>query len=112
MHGVTDILRWKLGGLPQEAAEIPGAPGRPAGCRMVSAAEISSPPESGWRVIWLGHASFLLQGGGVSLLVDPVFSDHCGPLPLPSLRRKVPPPCAIADLPHIDAVLLTHSHMI
>ena len=44
------------------------------------------------------------------MLIDPVFSSHCAPLPLPSLRRKVPPPCEIADLPCIDAVLLTHSH--
>jgi N-acyl-phosphatidylethanolamine-hydrolysing phospholipase D len=110
VHGVADILRWKLGGLPQEAAEIPGAPDGPAGWRRVAPEEIALPPESGWRAVWLGHASFLLQGGGVSLLVDPVFSEHCGPLPFPSLRRKVPPPCAIAELPRIDAVLLTHSH--
>jgi N-acyl-phosphatidylethanolamine-hydrolysing phospholipase D len=52
----------------------------------------------------------LLQGDHISLLVDPVFSTFCGPFPLPGLRRKVPPPCAIQDLPAIDAVLLTHSH--
>lgn len=39
-----------------------------------------------------------------------MFSFHCAPLPLPSLRRKVPAPCEISDLPGIDAVLLTHSH--
>jgi N-acyl-phosphatidylethanolamine-hydrolysing phospholipase D len=44
------------------------------------------------------------------LLIDPVFSDHCTPIPLPSLRRKAPTPCSLADLPQIDAVLLTHSH--
>jgi N-acyl-phosphatidylethanolamine-hydrolysing phospholipase D len=64
----------------------------------------------GWRVTWLGHSSFLLQGGGRHLLVDPVFSDHCAPLPLPSLKRVVPPPCRLGELPAIDAVLLTHSH--
>jgi N-acyl-phosphatidylethanolamine-hydrolysing phospholipase D len=60
--------------------------------------------------VWLGHASFLLQGCGVSLLIDPVFSNFCSPLPLPSLRRKLPTPCELADLPRMDAVLLTHSH--
>jgi N-acyl-phosphatidylethanolamine-hydrolysing phospholipase D len=76
----------------------------------VSRHEIAMPPEFGWRVVWLGHASFLLQGAGVSVLVDPVFSVHCGPLPIPLLRRKVLPPVSLESMPPIRAVLLTHSH--
>ncbi len=105
-----DILRWKLGRTPMEPAKIPNAPDEPAGWRKVTREEIATPPEAGWRVTWLGHASFLVQGGGASLLIDPVFSDYCAPLPIRSLRRKVPVPCALAELPRIDAVLLTHSH--
>ncbi len=107
---MIDILRWKLRWGPQETPELPDAPQTPAAWRAVAREEIATPPEAGWRLTWLGHASFLLQGGGVSLLVDPVFSGFCAPLPFPSLRRKVPPPCAIGDLPKIDAVLLTHGH--
>ncbi|MCW1923387.1 MBL fold metallo-hydrolase [Luteolibacter arcticus] len=70
----------------------------------------AGPPEIGWRVTWLGHSSFLLQGGGRNLLIDPVFSEHCAPLPFPSLKRLVPTPCSLDELPGIDAVLLTHSH--
>jgi len=109
-HGITDILRWKLKWGPQEQPELPDAPLAPAGWSAVTSREIATPPESGWRVTWLGHASFLLQGAGVSLLVDPVFSDFCAPLPIPALRRKVAPPCTIDDLPPIDLTLLTHSH--
>jgi N-acyl-phosphatidylethanolamine-hydrolysing phospholipase D len=109
-HRLIEILRWKLRWGPQETPELPDAPQTPAAWRAVSREEIASPPEAGWRVTWLGHASFLLQGGGCSLLVDPVFSNYCSPLPFPSLRRKVPPPCAIGDLPRIDAILLTHGH--
>lgn len=109
-HGLTDILRWKLKWGPQEQPELPDAPQTPAGWFAVTPREIATPPESGWRVTWLGHASFLLQGAGVSLLVDPVFSDFCAPLPIPALRRKVAPPCAITDLPAIDLILLTHGH--
>lgn len=110
VHRFADILRWKLRLGPQEMPELPDAPNTPASWRAVSREEIACPPETGWRVTWLGHASFLLQGGGVSLLVDPMFSEICAPLPLPSLRRKVPPPCKIEDLPGIDAILLTHGH--
>lgn len=110
VHGIADILRWKLRLGPQEVPELPDAPKTPAPWRVVAREEIARPPEAGWRVTWLGHASFLLQGGGVSLLVDPIFSEFCAPLPFPSLRRKVAPPCKIADLPEIDAILLTHAH--
>ena len=106
----ADILRWKLGLGFQETPRHAGR-ARPArGADRGRPAEISTPPRHGWRAVWLGHSSFLLQGAGVSLLMDPVFSDHCAPLPLPSMRRHVEPPARIEDLPPIDAVLLTHSH--
>jgi N-acyl-phosphatidylethanolamine-hydrolysing phospholipase D len=109
-HGVGDILRWKLGFGPRESARLPDAPHWPAPWRPLDRESIAVPPSHGWRAVWLGHSSFLLQGCGASLLVDPVFRDFCSPLPLPMLRRRVPPPCGLADLPPVDAVLLTHSH--
>lgn len=109
-HGFLEILQWKLGMLPREAPVLPDAPDQAADWQRVTRDQIALPPAHGWRAVWLGHAAFLLQGEGISLLVDPVFSSHCGPLPLPSLRRKVPPPCALEDLPAITAVLLSHSH--
>lgn len=109
-HGVGDIIRWKLFGGHREPAALPGAPDRPAERVPLDPERISGPPAGAWRAVWLGHSSFLLQGAGCSLMVDPVFSRCCAPLPLPSLARHVDPPCALADLPRIDAVLLSHSH--
>lgn len=104
-HRFGDVLRWKLGMGPKEDASA--APDEPA---EWVAWKWRPLPESGWRVSWLGHASFLLEGCGRRLLVDPIFSDHCAPMPLPSLKRLVPPPCRLAELGEIDGVLLTHSH--
>lgn len=109
-HGILDVLRWKLGRLPKETPRIAGAPDTPAPRIALDRASIATPPATGWRIVWLGHASFLIQGAGASLLIDPVFSEHCFPLALPGLRRRVAPPCTLQDLPPIDAVLLTHSH--
>lgn len=109
-HGILDIARWKLKWGLQEIAVMPLAPDGPAKRRQVHPEEIAVPPESGWRVTWLGHASFLVQGGGVSILIDPVFSEFCAPLPLPGLKRMVALPCGLGDLPAIDLVLLTHGH--
>jgi N-acyl-phosphatidylethanolamine-hydrolysing phospholipase D len=109
-HGLLDILRWKSGLPPYEKPLLPDAPDTPAEIVPLDVRMIATPPEIGWRITWLGHASFLLQGAGVSLLVDPVFSSYCAPLPLPSLRRLRETPCDLAELPPIDAVLITHSH--
>lgn len=104
-HRFRDVLRWKFGFGPDEPAS--DAPDVPA---EVVAWKREPLPEAGWRVTWLGHASFLLEGCGRRMLVDPIFSDHCAPLPMPSLKRLAPPPCAIGELGGIDAILLTHSH--
>src|SRR2546429_4339207 len=63
-------------------------------------------PASRPRITWLGHASFLVQLDGASLLVDPVFSDRIAGL----IRRNVPAPLSAAELPRIDATLVTHNH--
>ena len=57
-------------------------------------------------VTFIGHSSFLIQIGGLNLLVDPVFASW-----LIVLHRIRKPGVAIKDLPPIDAVLLSHAHM-
>jgi L-ascorbate metabolism protein UlaG (beta-lactamase superfamily) len=67
------------------------------------------PPEVGpgsTAITFIGHSSFLIQTGGQALLVDPVFATR-----LIVLRRQRRAGLRIADLPPIDAVLLTHAHM-
>src|SRR5690242_7528580 len=72
------------------------------------AAVIMRPPArgEGARLTWLGHASWLVQLDGVSLLVDPVFSRSIGP----GTRRYVAPALEAEALPAIDAQLVTHNH--
>lgn len=60
---------------------------------------------------WIGHATFLFQTGtGVNLLFDPVFDERASPLSFAGPKRQQPPGVAIADLPRIDVVLISHSH--
>jgi len=111
-HRLRDILRWKFGLGPHEPPWPGSGPRRDLPARWVALdpAAVARVPAAGWRAVWLGHASFLLQGAGCTLWVDPVFSSHCAPLPVQSLRRLVEVPCRAGDLPRPDAVLLTHSH--
>ena len=61
-------------------------------------------------VTWIGHATALVQMGGISLLTDPMFSERASPLPFAGPRRQVPPGVAPRDLPRIDLVLVSHNH--
>ena len=59
---------------------------------------------------WIGHASFLLQVGGRNLLTDPHLSERASPVAALGPRRFTAPGLALAELPPIDAVLLSHDH--
>lgn len=56
-------------------------------------------------ITFIGHSSFFLQLAGKSLVVDPNFARW-----LFVLKRLRRPGLRIADLPPIDAVLVTHAH--
>jgi L-ascorbate metabolism protein UlaG (beta-lactamase superfamily) len=71
-------------------------------------------PDTGCHAAWLGHSTVLLKIDGLTILTDPVFSKRAGiglgPVTL-GLKRLVDPALAIAELPNIDVVLLSHAHM-
>ena len=97
--GVWDRITGKRPTWPDE---------KPASSVAPDLALLARPPAPGEpaRITWLGHASFLVQLDGVSLLLDPAL--------MPSLfggvSRKVAPGVPIDRLPPIDAVLVSHNH--
>lgn len=63
------------------------------------------------RTTWLGHACHYTEfPSGLRVLFDPVFEDRCSPLTFAGPKRYTRPACAIADLPFLDAVVISHSH--
>jgi len=64
------------------------------------------PPGAPARVTWLGHAGFLVQLEGISLLIDPALR----PEGTVGVRRNVPVPLTVGQLPPIRAVLVSHGH--
>ena len=96
----ADLLRWRREG------------GRARWPKQAPSPFQDHPPArvEGLRVTAIGHASFLIQLAGLNLLVDPVWSSHAGPFGLLGPRRVNLPGIAFADLPPIDAVLITHNH--
>lgn len=69
-----------------------------------------TPPASGLRVTWLGHSTLLVESEGRRVLTDPIWSERASPSTWVGPRRFHPPPVALAELPVLDAVLISHDH--
>ncbi len=59
---------------------------------------------------WIGHATFLLQLGGVNVLTDPHLTERASPLSFAGPKRHVAPSLDFDTLPRIDVVVISHSH--
>jgi len=110
-RGLGALLGWKLAaardGLPRPPS-VP-TPTVPADLAFIAAnARAGSAMEP--AVTWIGHASVLAQFGGLNLLTDPVFSQRVSPFSFVGPQRHVAPGLALAELPHIDLVLISHNH--
>ncbi|MDP3889294.1 MAG: MBL fold metallo-hydrolase [bacterium] len=61
------------------------------------------------KIVWIGHASFLIQVDGFNILTDPIFGDvKVGPFTI--TRRMIKPGILFKNLPHIDAIVISHNH--
>jgi L-ascorbate metabolism protein UlaG (beta-lactamase superfamily) len=71
---------------------------------MAEGARLDDRADSADRIVFLGHATVLIELDGVRLLTDPLLRDRVA-----HLRRQVPPlePAVYAGL---DAVLISHLH--
>jgi L-ascorbate metabolism protein UlaG (beta-lactamase superfamily) len=88
---VTPFTRWP--------SQVPVEPRRPP-----------APGPDGVVVTFVGHATFLIQGPGGNVLVDPVYARRAGPFPFVGPVRVRAPGVRFEDLPAISAVLQTHNH--
>ena len=61
-------------------------------------------------VTFVGHATFLIQVGDTSLLIDPVYSQRASPVSFAGPRRVRAPGVRFGDLPAVSLVLLSHNH--
>jgi L-ascorbate metabolism protein UlaG (beta-lactamase superfamily) len=71
----------------------------------------SKPVETGLRTTWLGHSTMLLEIDGAVVLTDPVvWSERISPVSFVGPKRFHAPPAAMAQLPAIDVILISHDH--
>jgi L-ascorbate metabolism protein UlaG (beta-lactamase superfamily) len=73
-------------------------------------ADFARAPETGLRVTWLGHSTVLVEQDGAAVLTDPVWTERASPFRHLGPRRFHPPPLPLAELPPLDAILISHDH--
>ena len=67
-------------------------------------------PASGLRVTWMGHSTLLIEIDGFRILTDPVWDLRASPLRWAGPKRFFPAPLPLAQVPRLDAVLVSHDH--
>ena len=69
-------------------------------------ASLPARPRGQTAVTWVGHATFVVQIGGATILTDPVWSRK-----IPGVRERLTPPgIALDAVGPIDAVVISHNH--
>ncbi len=98
---MRELLRWQLSGQRQRW---------PAWVETEQAKPDARVTGDALRLTFVGHATVLVQTGGVNLLTDPLWSDRASPLRFVGPKRVHAPGVALDDLPPIDIVLVSHNH--
>lgn len=63
-------------------------------------------PDARLSVLWVGHATLLVQMDDRIILTDPIFTDDAGRIS----QRLVEPGLAPENVPPVDVVLISHMH--
>ncbi|WP_079055777.1 MBL fold metallo-hydrolase [Streptomyces caeruleatus] len=102
LPGIKTLARFAREGSvrpgPQGLADIPRLPYEPGPVPRVDARTVA--------VSWAGHASWVVQIGGLTVLTDPVWSRRI----LGTPARVTPVGVAWDTLPRVDAVVISHNH--
>ena len=101
-HGFGAVVRWMLTREPGEWAEWLDAEPGPPPPERVGTGEV--------RATFVNHATVLVQIDGLNILTDPIWSQRTSPVRWAGPRRRRPAGIRLADLPPIDAVLVSHNH--
>jgi L-ascorbate metabolism protein UlaG (beta-lactamase superfamily) len=69
-----------------------------------------TPPQSGLRITWIGHATSIIEIDGARILIDPVWEERASPTSWSGPKRFFSAPLELNNLPPIDAVIVSHDH--
>jgi L-ascorbate metabolism protein UlaG (beta-lactamase superfamily) len=90
----------KVGTVPVDAIPV----------QALTRAQLDALPNDANHIVRLGHSSHLLKLQGRYWLIDPVFGERVSPLSFMGPKRFHAPPMALAELPPIEGLVLSHDH--
>lgn len=61
-------------------------------------------------IVWFGHSSLLIKTGQGNMLIDPIFSNHAGPIPGVIKAFRGTKHYHAKDMPPIDVLIISHDH--
>ena len=98
----SDFLKWQSSGKRKSWPKRLDNPPQPAPPAQVDGSDLSA--------TFIGHATVLLQMGGLNILTDPFLSSRTSPVQFLGPKRVRDPGILIEDLPSIDVILVSHNH--
>jgi N-acyl-phosphatidylethanolamine-hydrolysing phospholipase D len=101
------LIRW---GIERRVRGIPPDPDPSVFTHVTPAFSTPRAAADVLTVTWIGHATALIQIGGRNVLTDPMFGERASPVSFAGPRRWVAPGVALAALPPLDLILLSHNH--
>nr|WP_255695609.1 MBL fold metallo-hydrolase [Rhodohalobacter sp. 614A] len=102
-QSTLEVLKWSLNREPGEWTELTEE-------NATFAEKPASRVTNSLAITYVNHATFLIQTGGLNILLDPVWSERVSPLSFAGPKRMRPPGLKFEDLPEIDLVILSHNH--
>jgi N-acyl-phosphatidylethanolamine-hydrolysing phospholipase D len=108
---LAEVLRWRFDATRHGLPKPPTSP-IPQVAPDLAFLRANAQPQARMQpaVTWIGHATVMAQLGGLTLLTDPIFSQRASPTSFVGPKRHQPPGVSLAELPHIDLVLVSHNH--
>lgn len=108
---VSGLLKWRWQAWRQDLPPPPKEPTPVVAADLVTIkANATKGAAMSPSITWIGHATMLVQASGLNVLTDPVFSERASPFQFVGPKRMQAPGVALADLPAIDAVVISHNH--
>lgn len=109
---IGTFLKWIFGLLQQDADQFDEETLRVTVPRSVvpDTGRIARPLPTDLQITWLGHATFLIQYAGFTILTDPFFGERASPISWAGPKRLFPVALSLDVLPPIDMVLVSHNH--
>lgn len=96
--GFSDIFAWKFSTNPQSAEK------KNEKYKLITIENRDIFKAKGDVIVWLGHATFFIRLGGVSIITDPLLVKNS------LISRQINFVCQADDIKNIEYLLLSHNH--